>query len=189
MRLPRIRCASTASLRRQMHLAHEPLRAERANGKDGNVNAREARGDLREVRPPTGIAGEVEHRRRTLQHQSAPQRAIAIERAAPGEMLRRDRRHARAVAQRGALPPVQFGHIAHADLVQAARIAQRGKHRRVVRFFEAPQRGQVEMIVVVMAEQHGINRRQVFEADAGRAMAARADPRQRTRRGTTRWDR
>ena len=65
-------------------------------------------------------------------------------------------------------------HAGH-GLADDGVVAERRDHQRVMRGLQPGQRRKVEMVVVVVAEQHDVDARQVGELDARRvdALAAR----------------
>ena len=69
--------------------------------------------------------------------------------------------------------------LADAGRPQQSPIAERRDHQRTRAALERPQRAQVAVVVVIVAEQHDRDRRQVVETHRRRADPARADERQR----------
>src|SRR5436190_18207231 len=76
-------------------------------------------------------------------------------------------------ARRHTLPPVE---LCRDDAVTPHERAV-AERREDPRPLEALERGDVEVIVVIVADQHEVDRRKVFEANAGRAVAVRAGER------------
>jgi hypothetical protein len=103
-------------------------------------------------------------------------------------MSHRHKRHRNAVAKFDAVAPITtFGGdcrivIAHDDV-----LAKRCDHARPVRGREPRQRGDVEMIVMAMRYQHGVDRRQVGKGDTRIVDTLR--PETEERRGAGRPDR
>ena len=151
---------------------HEPARPVRADRQQREADGLESPRDLREVIAPARIAGEVHVARFRADHESAPQIAIAIGETARREMLRRNRGDDAA-----RLPPVELGRIDAVSPHQGA-VAERREDRRAC---QASERRDVEMIVVIVADEHEIDRRKIFEADAGRPVSLRTDRADRRR--------
>ena len=59
-------------------------------------------------------------------------------------------------------------------------MAQRGEHARAMVLREVAQRGEIAVIVMIVAEQHEVDARQGVQRDAGGMHAVRADPGKRT---------
>lgn len=74
------------------------------------------------------------------------------------------------------LPPIEFDDAGQAGAAEQGVEAERGDDERVVRAGEAAERGQVAVIVVIMAEEDGIDLRQRFEKEARCVHATRTDP-------------
>jgi hypothetical protein len=74
------------------------------------------------------------------------------------------------------LPPVELGDRGDARPPEDGAQAQADEEARVVALVETPQSGQVEVVVVGVADEDDVDGRQVLEAHAGGAVAARADP-------------
>ena len=100
--------------------------------------------------------------RPTAQHETAPERAVAIERRPRGEVLRRRQRD-RQRADRRLLPPVELLDASNARRSDETRVAERRDDDRIEPPRELAQRRQIAVVVVVVAEQHGRDRRQVVE--------------------------
>src|SRR5690349_22647854 len=83
-------------------------------------------------------------------------------------MMRRFEMDRYAAADLDPVAPVA-GMNAHAGRVAAHDriVAERGHHERIVRRLQPGQRRAVEVVVVIMAEQDEVDRRQVREANAG----------------------
>src|SRR5215469_1127126 len=80
-----------------------------------------------------------------------------------------------------AIPPVS--HDASGPRYSCANddiIAERHHHQRSVHSMKSPQRRDIEMIVMRVAEKHRIDRRQVIEVDAGLGHPLRAHEREGT---------
>ncbi len=121
------------------------------------------------------IAREEEPPVRYLHHKSGPQRLEPVEGRASGEVPRRRCRHVRR-ADGAALPPVQLDGARHTRPCEAPRIAERGHDERSPARLEGAQRGQVHVVIMIVAEQHGVHPRQSIERDSRRPRAARTSP-------------
>src|SRR5207302_6113066 len=101
-----------------------------ADRQERQIDWGEPRGDLSEMRPVPGIAGKQDAARPGLDQESAPQRAVAVERAARREMLcRRQRDRKRRCAR--ALPPVELLDVTNARRLEQAVVPERGHQPRL----------------------------------------------------------
>lgn len=69
------------------------------------------------------------------------------------------------------MPPVEFVDFSESEAAQRGCEPKGAKDEGAMRSGDALQRGPVEMVVVVVADEQDLNRRQIFEADAGSAVA------------------
>ena len=104
---------------------------------------------------------------RRRDHPGAPEPEILIAQPAPRRVLR-GRRGERHPAERRALPPVELDHVRRAERDEQRLHAERHEESRMVRVHETPHRVFVEMVVVIVRDDHRVNRRQVLEAQPGR---------------------
>ena len=74
------------------------------------------------------------------------------------------------------LPPVDLLGARDAVVGEVPRVAETGDDSRMEPRDEAPQRPQVHVVVVIVADHDEIDRRQVLEADPRRSMPLRPDP-------------
>ncbi len=115
-----------------------------------------------------GIADDVEFAGRRLQHETRPQRLVAVGQSARRPVSRRHQRHRHAVAEFDAILPVErLGfdggvRVAHGDIVAERRDHARREFRREFR-----QRREIEMVVMAMRDQHDVDLRQRVERNAG----------------------
>ena len=61
------------------------------------------------------------------------------------------------------LPPIEFDDIAHAAFFQPSLVAQRGDDQRAVFPREPAQRGQIEVVIVIVTDQDEVDRRELGE--------------------------
>ena len=161
-------------LRIHVHGLHEPARLVGADGHQGQVERTEPPADVAEERAIRGVAGEVDPRAGRLDHESAPQRTIAIEAARAekcwagvsviGTGARFECCHQSSSSMRW--KPVDATSRRLPSGVISSGIELRGEHR---------ERVQVAMVVVVVAEQHDRDRRQVVEPDRRLPHALRSE--------------
>jgi len=95
-------------------------------------------------------------------------------------MTRGDAGHRDALANDGRSPPVEFLKNRDAATLQERTVAEWRDELEAVIAREALERGEVAVVVVVVAQQDDVDRRQVFEANAWRPDALRAEPRDRS---------
>ena len=126
-----------------------------------------------------GVAGEEEARAARHQRESTPQGAVAIQQTSRGEVLRRRQRDRQNGGLR-LLPPIELLDPANAGGSNEGPVAERRHDDRIEAFGEHAERGQVAVIVVVVAEQHHRDGRQVVEAHGRLPDSPRSDQVQRT---------
>src|SRR5258708_34525209 len=88
-------------------------------------------------------------------------------------MLSRDTIHSNSTGHLGFVPPIEFNRIGYSMILKQRSIAQPGDEAWVVLPLESEQRCDVQMIVVVVTQEHDIDWRKVFEAQAWSAMSPR----------------
>jgi hypothetical protein len=88
-------------------------------------------------------------------------------------MLRLDAVHLHALP-RHRLPPVQFVRLGKSEPSQTPGDAKRAKNHRPMIPRQSAQGWAVEMVVMVVADQERIDRRQILEADATRGFGSAA---------------
>ena len=130
-----------------------------------------------ELGVPGGVAGEEHRAAARLQYPAAPQRAIPAPGRATAEMPRRRARDGQSqVVCRLAIPPAVLADRRRAEPPQLAADTDR-RHPPDIRVApnDASQRAAIEVVVVIVREDHEVQRRQVVERDA------RSDPAPRSR--------
>ena len=164
---------------RDVHWAHEPLRAISADGQKGQTNFREAFADGGEVRAVGGVSCEINCAGSALDHVAAPESFIAVGEAAAGKMAGRDGGDANFVEGVRRLPPIHFLNLRilrDSFGGEARAYAERNGESRLPLGGDATQRGHIEMIVVVVALQNQINGGKLIEVNSGGAVARRSNP-------------
>src|SRR5206468_4199568 len=117
------------------------------------------RGDFTELWMVRRITGEIRAAHGRLDGVTAPERLVSITQASRAEMARRSTGHAQAAHVR-LLPPIQLDDVLHPPSAHiCAKLQGHDPHGIPVRAREASDRGLVEMVVVVVREQHDIERR------------------------------
>src|SRR5204863_8662133 len=126
----------------------------------------EALADVGNVLRVAEIAAEQQAHLRVLDHPRAPQRAVAVPRRALAPMLHRGQVQCQPHVN-AALPPVELGDIAYTLLLEPGLELQRHeKYRRAACLpVQAPYGFAVEMIVVVVRDDHDIHVRQALEVE------------------------
>ncbi len=132
---------------------HEPARLVGADREQREVDRPQASADLAEMRSVSGIAGEEDSASGDRDDEASPQRAIAVERAARREVLRRRQRYRERRGGRG-LPPVEFFDPADAGRSEQPAIADRRHDQRMKAPVEQPQDPQIAVIVVIVTQEH-----------------------------------
>src|SRR5207245_4992967 len=118
--------------------------------------------DVAEERRIRGVAGEKYARFSQNQNESAPQRAISIQRAPCGEVVcgrERDRQRRSLCV----LPPIELFDAADASRSRESSVPQRCHDSRIEMFGELSDRAQIAVIVMVVTEQHDRDGRQLLE--------------------------
>jgi hypothetical protein len=116
---------------------------------------------------------------RARDHEPAPQRPVSVEGAAAREVTRGHRGHRHALPDLYRLPPVEVSRSGHPLPLEERRVPEADEHGRRTRGGEPSQRRDVHVVVVVVADEHRVERRQILEPDARRTMPPRPDPRER----------
>ena len=121
-----------------------------------------------------GVAGEEDAGLVRRQHEATPERPVSIEGRPRGEVLRRRQRDRQRAARR-LLPPIEFLDAANARRPHEASVPERRHDDRIEPLREHSERRQIAVIVVVVAEQHRRDRRQVVEPHRRLPDAPRTD--------------
>jgi hypothetical protein len=120
------------------------------------------------------VAGEVVDSARRLDHISAPQSPVAVEESSRRKM---HGRHAvnEGCAERPRFAPIEF--VDRADVLRSQQPGYSGRNNelRLSASGEPAQAGKVEMIVMIVTEEHGIDAGQVLPPHARHPAAARTD--------------
>ena len=159
-----------------VHELHEPARRIAADGDGRQVEAAVALAGVGEVPGVAGIPGEVDAEGWMAQHPAAPQPAVGVGQRALGPVLNGHEVDVQALVL-GALPPVHLHHVGDADARKPRLGAQAGEEARRAAGL-AGQRGDagdVEVVVVVVRDHHGVDVRQLGERRCGGHHAARTD--------------
>src|SRR5205807_8747056 len=163
-----------------MDVFHEPAWLVGADREQRQIDRSEPRGNLPEMGAVAGIAGKQQTPAARLDQEPTPQRAVAVERAARGEMLRRRQRDRKRRGAR-ALPPVELLDITDARRLQQPAVAKRGHEPRMKPSLQRSQGREIAVVVMIVTEQHERDGGQIVEAHARRPHAARARERNRAR--------
>src|SRR5207237_6670542 len=121
------------------------------------------------------VAGKVDRFGRAVQNETAPQRAVAIERRPSGEMLRRHAADATSSSKIRFLPPIELDDVLQRQRAQAGAKTEHG-HTLRVRAVRAPaERRRLQVIVMIVADQNDVGQREIVERNGGRPYPARPD--------------
>ncbi len=172
--------------------AHEPARFVGSNGKERHIRRAEARVDVFE-KDGMIAGGEVK---------AAPKPSASRSGEAVAPVLCRRQRQGRATSgsvrwgvatsvgaglvvcraigtkrqvEGVGLPPIELHDAADSCALQKPAITERSHRQGGVCAGETRERGQIAMIVVIVAEQDGVDGRQFFEVDPGGVNATRSD--------------
>ena len=109
-----------------------------------------------EVGAEGGVGGEIGEASTRFDDEAAPECAVTVERGARGEVHRGNAMDG-GVAERKGLSPVEF--VGRADSVRLEKSgeAERDYELRFAAAGEFSQRGEIEMVVVVVTEQNDVD--------------------------------
>src|SRR5438876_9911477 len=127
------------------------------------------------------VTGKIDVSRRCLNNVTAPEGRVAIAQSPPRKMFRRDARHSKLFRNFRALPPIKFCDIRDFVSIKKRAIPQTGYKARSMVRVQTPDCLDVQMIVVIMSDQHEIDWRQALKPQSGRSMSLGTSPRDRTR--------
>ena len=146
-----------------MHHMHEPARHEGADRNQPDGKRPQPGADLDQMRAIGGVTTEDQSPAFPRPYREAtPEHPSAVERRAGGEVLHGQVGGRGPVRQWSLLPPVQLHRSGHSFPPQVGAVSQSGDDRHGV---QAAQGRQIHVVIVIVAEQHRINRRQPFERD------------------------
>src|ERR1700722_19086136 len=143
-----------------MLITHEPARLVGANWQQSQIHAAEARVDVSEVLPVASVTREVTLPSVRAHDKSAPKTAVAVSRTACRPVLRRCHDHFRLRNLR-ALPPVELTDAVQAEALEEGTIARARDEGRRVAGFESQQCRDIKMVIVIVADEYDVNRRQI----------------------------
>ena len=145
-----------------------------------DAKVRKASADFGKVRAVGRIAAVVNRLAAVLQHKAAPETSGPIAQTAARRLERRHQRDAQVAALR-VLPRVQFGDVRHAQRLQICIQSQRHDEvRRCLR--QGALRVLLEMVVVVVRQQHHVGLRPIGQQRGGRLKAPHVHGERRHRR-------
>ena len=126
-----------------------------------------------------GIAGEVNDLARGFDDESAPECAIAVERSARRKVQRGDAVNVRPRNCDG-FAPVEFTHRTDALCAKQAGYTRGNDEAGLPALRQSPETGKVQMVIVIVAEEHDIDAGEILPSHARFAQAPRAGPGHRT---------
>src|SRR5690242_2624259 len=147
-----------------VNVFHEPTRLVGPDGEQGQIDRSQPSSDLLEMGSITGIAREKDSLPHDFNQEPTPEGVIAVEHPPRRVVLRRCQRDGDVAPGRG-LPPIELLHLANSHRAQQPPVADRGDKRGLEATVELAESVHITVIVVVMAEQHDRDGRQVVEAD------------------------
>ena len=166
---------------RQVARRHDAARACRRDRQQGETHRAEAIVDRSEEFAEACVAGEVDWPRPALDDEAEPQRAPLVRDPPCRPVLRGYARESNALREGNGLPPVDVLRARNAVALEKPRVAESRDDARMKRRHQPTERRQIHVIVVVVAQQHDIDRRQVLEPDSRWRMAPGSRPAHRTR--------
>jgi len=150
---------------------HEPAGFVGADGQKGNVEARMPGCNGLKVPAATqpGIAGKIDRMTATAHHKGGPERMIAVVGGPGGPMMSRFNERLKTGSECNAFAPIQR---CHGDACVMSPddgvVAERGHDLRLIASPEPHKGRQVEVIVVVVRDEHRIDPGQPVEWDTWR---------------------
>ena len=137
---------------------HEPAGFVGADGQQREVRAAKTLTHGPEMGGVPGIRPEIERAPAHGQHVTAPQTVIPVEQSASGEMLGGGEGDFQVGRPFPTLPPIEFHDVGNAE-----------RHQKpgMKRLLQTPDGGEVQVVVVIMAEEDEIDARQLVEGQAG----------------------
>src|SRR5205085_4716858 len=113
--------------RREMNGMHEPVRQIGANRQQRETKFFESIFDGRKMTAEACIAGEVNVSRRRLNHETAPECAVAITKTATREVFRRHTTHLHVGRDLDPFPPIEFSYTCDSTCVKQGAVSQAGQ--------------------------------------------------------------
>src|SRR5882757_4466196 len=162
-----------------MLIAHEPAWLVGTNRQECQIHASDPFANVAEVFPVTRIARKIDLWAARAQEESAPKGAIAVTRATTRPVLCRGEGNCR-VPRFHALPPVELVHRVQAELLEKSSVPEAGDESRRVHFLETQECFDIEVVVVIVRDEHQMDRWQLLKRKAGITDAFRADATERT---------
>src|SRR4051812_40061205 len=156
--------------RRHVNRLHKPLWFVGADRQERDPGMIQTMADLLEVWTEGGIGSEVDGICRRCDPVSTPKRTITIRDPTGREMPGRDR-----CDRACRIPPVQLFIRTDAISRKQGCDSERNNKGRIVSLCEPFERGQIQMIVVIVTDQNEIDSRERFERYAGRRETARTE--------------
>jgi len=145
-------------------LCHEPPRLVGTDGHEDQLWGSEALPNQAEVLPIAGIAPEVDAMFRAFYVPACPQSPVTVCQTAPGEVACRGavETHTGVLHE---LPPVQFHDSATSPPAHKLSNPSWHKEKRVGMAYEELHAGFVQMVVVVVRDQHDMDSRELFRLE------------------------
>ncbi len=128
------------------------------------------------MRPERRIAREIYPPVRPLDHIAAPKRPVKIENCPAGRVNGRYGMNGES-RQRPGLPPIQFVNWPDALGAKQPGVTGRNDEGRIAVGGQPSQTRQVQVVVMIVAEKHGVNTRQIFPGYARVSPSPRTCPR------------
>lgn len=141
-------------------------RPERRDRQDRRPDWRKAAGDLSEMGAVPRVPGKKDVSRWPGYDKTSPEGLVAVPQYACRKVLRRNQRDRHLRRETDRLPPVALLHCGDARAANEIEIAQRYNRARDALFRETTQRRKIQVVIMVVGDQHDVNRRQLLKANA-----------------------
>src|SRR5882672_7740129 len=154
---------------------HEPSGFVCTDPEHCNIGRAEPSFDIGEMRRVSRVAAEINAPALTFDHVSTPKALLPIEQATRREMLRGNKRDLQHIVELNVIPPIELMDLLESKRHDKPRIAVGREHRWRETLPQLFQRRDVQMVIVIVAEQNDVDCRQVLERYAGPADALGSD--------------
>src|SRR5438067_1989616 len=110
------------------------------------------------------ISRKIDSARRPFDDVAAPERSVHVAQTAPRKMFGRNTRDAESISDFRILPPIEFNSFCDAIRFKQRTISKSYYESRLMLNIQTTERLNVQMVVMIMADDDYINRRQITKA-------------------------
>ncbi len=168
--------------------SHEPTWFIGADRDHRDVGRAKAIGNgFKNRRVVTRISGEVNPPLREPEKKATPEARASPAAEAVAPMLRRGERNLELLRKRVVFPPIQFDNLFETRATKKTAIFQGGDRDRSPAGCDFPERRQVTMIIVIVADQNQVDARDRLRIEPGPVHASRSEEAERSDHFTQNW--